>query len=58
MLFYLGVAGQVEEVICVSVLGVDFVSQLVDGVFVGNVPDHEGGPPIVLYIFRLDDKRY
>jgi hypothetical protein len=50
----LGVAGQVEKVVGVGEDLIDFLGELFDRVFVGDISDHDGGPRIILHIVDFD----
>jgi hypothetical protein len=52
--WYIEIAGEVEEVIAIGMLGIDFLGEFVDCVFVGDVADHEGGPPLCADEFGED----
>lgn len=52
----LDIAGQVEEVISIGQLPIDLLRQLLDGVLIGYVSDHDGGPGIGSYVFRKDSE--
>jgi hypothetical protein len=48
------IIGQVQKVVGVGVLHVNFLGNVLDGVLVGDVPDHEGGPGVAAYRLNVD----
>ena len=51
-----GVTGQVQEVVIVTELSVNFFREVLDGVFVGDVLDHKGGTWILTQALGSDDE--
>ena len=51
---YVEVTGKVKKVVAVSVSLVDFLRQLTDGVFVGDISDHDGGSKVVVDVVELN----
>jgi hypothetical protein len=45
--FYIEIARQVQEVVCVGKVPIDFFREIVDRVLVGDVSDHDGGARVV-----------
>lgn len=50
----LEIDGQIEEVVVVHVILVDFLKQKLLRVFVRNIPDHNGGPGILSGLQGID----
>jgi hypothetical protein len=50
----LDVAWQVEEIVGVVEVQINLIGQLLDGVFVGNVADHDSGAGVVVDVLRED----
>jgi hypothetical protein len=53
---YFDVAGEVEEVVGVDVLPINFLGEELDGIFVGYVLDHESGSLVVADAGRVNDE--
>lgn len=51
---YLDITGEVEEVVTGIEILVDLIGQILNGVLVGNVFDHQRGPGILPNIHRVD----
>jgi hypothetical protein len=46
------VYGQIEKVVFVFVINVDFIDQHLLAIFIGNVSDHDSSTPIILHLHR------
>lgn len=50
----LGITGQIEEIIGIGEDLIDFLGELLNRVFVGDISDHYRRPRIILYIVDLN----